>query len=274
MTALPTPSIIYLQMANIETNDRYRGTIASFDDVVTDAARVSLAAAGRHVENPKAWWATVLFTRLCTTSVSLLSLAPTSRFAGKLIEHYDCSAAAALARSVVECYFVFFYLCIDEIEDEEWRTRLNVLYLHDCISRIKMFRDLDPEDDQIPGFEAQAAELRQRLLKLGYFAALREKQRNRFLRGESAMLLSQDDILKKLGVDVAGFRAMYRFLSSHVHSFPLAFSRMGEREQGRGVESELEKGYIANALEFAEDFLRMALSDMLKLFPDIPPRAE
>lgn len=65
-----------------------------------------------------------------------------------------------------------------------------------------------------------------------------EKQRNRFLKGGSAVFLSQDQILERLGVEVGYFRGLYRFFSSHVHSFPLAFYRMSERDQGRGVKSE------------------------------------
>jgi hypothetical protein len=246
--------------------------MASFDEAVSEAIRVSRAAASRRAE-PKPWWATVLFTRLCTTSVSLLSLAPKSRYAARTLEHYDCSAAASLARSVVECFFVFFYLCVEEVTEDEWRSRLTLLYLHDCVSRIKMFRDFDPNDHQLPSFEAQAEELRDRLRKLQYFLALPEKQRNRFLKGDVALFLSQDEILARIGVEVKPFRAMYRFLSSHVHSHPLAFSRMGDGDRGRGVESDVEKGYIATALEFAEDPLKRATAAMLRLFPDIPPKA-
>lgn len=75
-------------------------------------------------------------------------------------------------------------------------------------------------------------------------------------------------------MEVGYFRGLYRFFSSHVHSFPLAFYRMSERDQGRGVKSEWEARYIANGLEFAEDSLRRATHDMLKLFPDIPPAKE
>jgi hypothetical protein len=48
---------------------------------------------------------------------------------------------------------------------------------------------------------------------------------------------------------------------------------MGERDQGRGVESDWEKRYIGEALEFAESPLRRSTHDMLKLFPDIPAKA-
>lgn len=174
-----------------DTDTRYRKLLASFDDAVVDAARVSQAVAGRNVV-AKAWWASVLFTRICTTSMSLLSLAPRSRFAGNLIEHYDFGAVASLARNIAECYFVFFYLCVDEVSDDEWHSRLNLLHLHDCVSRLRMFQDFDPSNPELPGFQEQADELRARLKERSYFMTFPEKQRNRFLKGGSAVFLSQD----------------------------------------------------------------------------------
>jgi len=260
-------------MTEPDTDSRYQEALAVFDDAVLDGSRVSRAAADRQV-NARRWFASVLFTRICTTGMSLLCLVPRSRFAGKSIEHYDFGAVASLARNIAECYFVFFYLCVDEFSDDEWYSRLNILHLHDCVSRLKMFRDFDPSNPRLPSFEQQAEELRERLKQLPYFMALPEKQRKRFLKGDSALLLNQDQLLERLGVAVGPFRGMYRFISSHVHSFPLAFYLMGERDQGRGVESDWVKQSIADALEFAESPLRRSTYDMLKLFPDIPAKAD
>lgn len=246
--------------------------LESLDRAVSSAVRVSRAAAGRHVDDPRQWWASVLFARLCTSAVSLLCLTPESRFCGTRISHYDSSATATLARNIVECYVMFFYLCIDDVGEEEWRARLNVMYLYDCVSRLTMFRDFNPEDPQLADFEVQAQELRARLMGIPYFAALPDKRRKVLLRGETAMVVSRNDVLARLDIDLRPFRALYRFLSSHVHSSPLAFSRMGYSNRGRGVESEVEKSYIAIALEVAEDSLGRATADILNLFPDIPSR--
>ena len=145
-------------MAEPDTDTRYQQVLALFDDAVVDASRVSRAAADRQVD-ARPWWASVLFTRICTASMSLLCLVPRSRFAGKSIEHYDFGAVASLARNIAECYFVFFYLCIDDVSNDEWHSRLNILHLHDCVSRLKMFRDFDPSNPQLPSFQEQAGEL-------------------------------------------------------------------------------------------------------------------
>jgi Family of unknown function (DUF5677) len=257
-------------MDNID--EWYQKATKDFDDSIQNATRISIAASGRQVPEP-AWWASVLYTRLCTTSVSLLTLVPRSRFAGKLLEHYDFSSVASITRNLCECYFVFFYLSVDATQGDEWLTRLNVLQLHDCVTRRTMFADFDPADPQLPGFDAQAEELRGRINGRAFFRALPEKQRLHILKAKNALFLSQDELLRRMGEDIARFRAMYRFLSCHVHTLPVAFYRMAEREQGRGVESEVEKGYIATALEVARCTLDRATKEMLAIFPDIPEKA-
>jgi hypothetical protein len=137
-----------------------------------------------------------------------------------------------------------------------------------------MFRDFHPDSPELAGFEEQANELRQRLQKNSFFMTLSSKQQKHFLKGDAALLLSQDKLLERLEVEIGHFRGLYRFFSSHVHTFPLAFYRMAERNQGRGVESDWEKEYITSALEFAECPVRRSSYDMLKLFPDIPAEAD
>jgi hypothetical protein len=253
-----------------KTDDWYQKSIQDLDLAVREASYVSRAAAARTVPDP-AWWACVLYTRLCVTGVSLISLAPGSRFAGNFIDHYDFSAVASITRNLWECYFVFFYLGIDATEGDEWLTRLNVLQLHDCLSRWKMFHELDAEDPQLPDFLAQADELRGRIASRAYFATFSERRQKHILRGEHALLFSQDELLRRMNEDVAGFRGMYHFLSFHVHSLPVSFYRMAEREQGRGTESDWEKGNIAMALEFAAGAFRRATGEMRGLFPDVAP---
>src|SRR2546425_12684003 len=54
------------------------------------------------------------------------------------------------------------------------------------------------------------------------------------------------------------------------NSLPVAFYRMPDREQGRGVESDWEKRNIAMALEFAGRAIERATREMRALFPDVP----
>ena len=110
---------------------------------------------------------------------------------------------------------------------------------------LEMLSEFDTADQQLAGFLTQADELRARIASQAHFATFSERRRKHILKGETALLLSQDELLQRMGENVATFRGMYRFLSFHVHSLPVAFYRMADRNQGRGIESEWEKDNIA-----------------------------
>ena len=132
-----------------------------------------------------------------------------------------------------------------------------------------MFRDFDISNPDLPGFEMQAEELRTRLRANAFFMSLPEAKRKKLLNGEQACILTQDEILQRMGEFAQQTRGYYRFLSSHTHSFPLAFYRMAERNQGRGEESHTEKGYTASAIEFAAKVIQRSTTDMRTTFKDL-----
>jgi hypothetical protein len=129
-----------------------------------------------------------------------------------------------------------------------------------------MFRALDSSDAHLQAFEEQANELRAILQANPYFVSLSEPLRKSLLKGERPSILTQDEIYNRIGGLSANFRGLYRFYSSHAHSFPLAFYRTGERNRGRGEENEIEKGYIASALDFSAELLAKITSDFQTSF--------
>jgi hypothetical protein len=162
-----------------------------------------------------------------------------------------------------------YYLSIDPVSDEEWKARLGVVQVHDCMGRFRMFRDFDPNDPHLRGFQAQADELRTTLQANAFFMDLPDAQRKKLLNGEQACFLNQDQILQRMGEFEQQTRGYYRFLSSHTHSFPLAFYRMADDNRGRGEESDAEKGYMAGAVEFAAKVVGRATEDMRSAFRDV-----
>lgn len=255
-------------MNDEELDEEYRKSIASFDEAAIEAVRVSRAAMGRQAGS-RGFWASVLFTRLCNSTVSLLVMTPKSRLSeDRRIDHWDFSAIASLIRNLLECYLAFFYLVVDPKNDGEYRFRLCLMQLHDCTSRIRMFRDFDPNYHELPDFKAQTDELRQRLSGLDQFSALPAKRQKQLLDGKRFLHVSQDELITRMNEDVAEFRGNYRFLSAHVHSLPLSFYRMADQDRGRGLENSVEKSYIAAYITFAEKFIRRATAEMIVLFPN------
>jgi hypothetical protein len=86
----------------------YPNCLKNFDNFVSAATAVSQAAGGKFTKSPKAFWASVLFTRLCTTSLSLLMMLHNNRLIKSSIDHWDFSSIATISRVLIENYFTFF----------------------------------------------------------------------------------------------------------------------------------------------------------------------
>jgi hypothetical protein len=230
-----------------------------------DQALTVSHATGRIDGGERLYWASVLYLRLCTFSVSILSLSPGSN-ANPNGAHWDFASIATLARNLFECALTFRYLAVEKVDDDEWRARLNVMQLHDCMSRHRMFRDFDPGDAQLRGFLAQALDLKTRLATNPYFQSLPNKFRQKLLTGEHASILIQDEILQRMGAESSVWRGIYRFLSSQAHSFPLAYYRMAEHGRGHGFENYVDKGYMGGALDTCANILSTCTDAMRALF--------
>lgn len=248
-------------------DEYYRSTLDHFTDVLEQAIISSHAAAGLDA-GQRRFWGSVLFTRLCTTSISILWLCPRSKV-NLDGDHWDFGSIASLARNIFECALQFLYLAIEPVSDDEWFARLKVMQLHDCKERCRMFRAFDANDPQLAGFKEQADELKGLLQSNAYFSLLPEPLKKTLLRGERATIFTQDEILQRMGEFDPKTRGYYRFLSSHAHSFPLAYYRMAEHNRGRGEENDVEKGYIASTLEFCTDLIKVSTDALQKSFADI-----
>jgi hypothetical protein len=255
------------QKQGVDVDQYYATSLSEFTNALEQAIATSHQASG-HDAGPRRFWASVLFTRLCSIGVSILWLCPQSPVNLDGL-HWDFSSLASLVRNLFECALSFFYLGIELVGDEEWQVRLRVMQLHDCMGRLRMFRDFGSSDEQLSGFEAQADELRTHLSSNGYFMSLPDSLRRKLLRGEQASMLTQDEVLHRMGEFEQRTRGYYRFLSSHTHSFPLAFYRMTEHNRGRGEENEVDKGHMAAAIEFASGVLTRTTTDMQAAFKDV-----
>lgn len=249
------------------SDERYASGLTELTEAVERAIAISHQASGLDA-GPRRYWGSVLFTRLCTTSVSILWLCPGSKV-NLRGDHWDFGAVASLVRNLLECALYFWYLAIEPIGGEEWMARLKVMQLHDCKERQRLFRALDPADLQLQAFEEQANDLRAVLQQNPYFASLTETLKKRILKGTHSSILNQDEIYARANGFPANLRGLYRFFSSHAHSLPLAFYRTDEGNRGRGEENDIEKGYIAGALEFSAEVLTKSISDFQNSFADL-----
>ncbi len=257
-----------LDHANLgkEPSASYKERLDALDNIVRECMHVSHRYGGIPAPTSRHFYASVLFTSLITKGVSLVSLAPHSPWAAKQIEHWDYATAAGIARTMLEARLVYYYLCTDQCPDDEWQCRWNILNLHDCTARRRLFDALG-QSDQVAGFDQQADELRERLKANSFFNSLPGGQK-KILNGQTTYLMPLEDIAERAGLEKTTFRYLYILLSSHVHSLPMSFYRMGgdEPDRGRGLPSPVEENYTTLCLSLACTFLTKTRDEVHVLF--------
>jgi hypothetical protein len=98
-------------------------------------------------------------------------LAPYSTWSTKAIDLWDFASIGGLSRSVLELRLTFYYLCVEKCAEDEWRARRQLLDLHDCVSRLKLFEDMG-DAAEVASFSVVSETLRDRLRGNAFFKAL------------------------------------------------------------------------------------------------------
>ena len=181
-----------------EPSSNYQQRVDALVNVVHHCIAVSNACAGIPAPSSAHYWASVLFTSLCTRGYSLAVLVPNSPLAKKEIEHWDFTSAAGIVRSILEVRLAFFYLCVEPVASEEWNCRWNLFNLHDCTSRLHLFQDTPSGERDIEGFVKQADELRQRLKSNSFFLSLPPKRQKLLLRARHRITVSVEALLGRM----------------------------------------------------------------------------
>ncbi|WP_175772011.1 DUF5677 domain-containing protein [Paraburkholderia phenazinium] len=260
-----TPSAEAAEKPSANRSD-YVAALDKFDATICEAIAVSQAASGRFVE-PHKGYATKLFTRLCSHGIALVRAAPLTRWVRCDHEDWDFSCAAPHARAILEGYLLFSYIIETPTSTDEWSAKLNIMHLNDCMRRVKLFKNLEDEE-QVASLSVQADELRERLLHNKFFLTMPEPKRRRFLIGEYLMIDSRDERLGKLGIDPKTFNVLWDLLSQNTHVLPLSFYRIEPNGRGTGLENITDRSYLTRFLVISAEMIEEATNLMVGAFPD------
>lgn len=249
--------------------EHYWIVLPKYIAAVNHAIALSHKIAGYPADSSRKYWASVLFTRLCSAAISILHMCPGSP-ANTGGTHWDFSSLAPLVRSLVQNGLMLFYLGTEAVGEDESRARVLVMQLRDCKERLHLFQNFGARGEKTRGFEVAADHIRTELSSNSYFSRLPARLRKSLMKGDTASILTEDQILDRLGIlDLQG-RAFLWFISSHADVSPLAYYRTGDNNRGRGEENDADETYIATAVDLACDFVLRADTDMKALFREVP----
>lgn len=118
--------------------EHYWTVLPKYIAAVDHAVTLSHKTAGHPADFPRQYWASVLFTRLCSAATSVLHLCPGSP-ADSTGTFWDFSSLAPLVRSLVQTALMLFYLGTEVVQEDESRARELIMQLRDCAERLHLF---------------------------------------------------------------------------------------------------------------------------------------
>ncbi len=248
-----------------EADKIYVPALRKFTKIARRCFEASINA--RNVDaGPQRYWASVIFTRICSLSANLILLCPGSVLNPRGL-NWDFESIAALSRSVFEAILMLLYLGLEKLSADEWNLRINLVHLADCTERIRLFQSLG-SDNELARLVPTAYWLRSQLEANSIFQALPEKLRKELRTGEKATLFGKGEIIARAQEDPIGTLDFYRFISNYIHYFPMGFHRTA-MHQRIGTENDVDKGYAGLALDFASRWLEKAVSGFEAAFADL-----
>ena len=251
---------------SLDPDATYDAALAGFDAAVCEALAVGQGSADRLPQRHISWGSRI-FARLCGHATAMVRAAPRSRWVRSDSEDWHFSSVAPHARAILEGVPFFLYFVEQPSSDDEVSARVNMLHLNDCTRRINLFTQLGSER-QKQDFEIQQEQLRERLRRNTYFAAMPEKAQRECLKGEKPWLKTRSQLNEMAGIDEVSFETLWLLYSQHSHILPLSFHRFEQEGRGSGLQNETDQHYIQLALSSSSEYLGKATTVMTFHFPD------
>jgi len=233
--------------------------------VLREATLLSHAASGRETTEWRVECGSYAFAKLCAHSLSVITLSPKpgNPMSGRL---WDFSSICAITRAAVESYLALFYIAIDPISPEERSFREAVWTFQAEHKRLALLRLANSRSAQLPALQQQVVRLQKAVVDHPYYSRVDPSKQGRIRKGELPILATNSELAERAGVSLAYYRAVYRFLSSYVHTYPYCVSQLASFRAGDPEALRM----IAIVLRYCLAFSSLGVRDFLRLFADLP----
>lgn len=242
---------------------------AAFDEASDKASAVSNSIGWGHIVEPRFGWATWIFARMGLTALSTTILLQ-AYVDERIHTGFDHLSIVSQCRSIVEQQIFLAYLVEVGISKDEWNLRKWTLDIHDCVSRIRLFRSLGNQEEK-QAHEKELVFLRERLEASGLFQDLPREARSEILAGNRIYVRGSRTAAAAAGWMKDQWDGIYAYLSAPLHSAPLSFYRMQEHGVDNLSIAPYQLGVAGFSLNAASQAIRDATERMLVAFPEAAP---
>lgn len=254
-------------MLDIKTRHNYENTIDDFQHITDLAQKLSIENTGREADSWRAEYASYLFAKICRHAISLLKLQFTfSKGTTPDMAHiWDISSIAVLTRSIIDSYYVFYYLSIDECDKSESEFRRDLWKYHGACKRFNLLNGVKFGESKLEEFEKSIVTQKDKIMNSSFYQSISDTDLQRDIRkGKVAILLSNSELSKRAGINQDFYKAYFNYLSAHVHGFPYAFSQLKVFQANNSESLHL----VTIMIQVGIGYLCHAVRDFVKLFPD------
>jgi hypothetical protein len=245
-------------------DELYKDGLKKFTAIVKRLIESSIAASNVDAGQQR-YWASIILTRTCSLSISVLWVCPGSVLNPRSLT-WDFEGVAAQCRSIFEAVLMLFYF-LEQVSEDEWKLRIKLVHLADCTERIRLFHWMSRFDD-LAAFVPTAVSLRAQLEANPAFQSLPERVQRELRTGSKATLFGKGEIIKRANEDPEQALGFYRFISNYVHCLPLGFRRTAMHKR-IGTENDVDKGYMGMTLDFTAQWLEKAVERFETAFADL-----
>lgn len=235
--------------------------------VALSAAKLSVVTSGRPVSEWSHEYASYIFAKICAHALSSLSLAPTGLIPTRpgATEIWDLSSLCAIVRALVDAYYAMYYIAIDQVSSEERSFREALWMFQGEHKRLELLQLIKSNSPELLKLQAEVDRLRTVVIQHSFFAHLSQENQKKARKGDLPLHLSNSELSTRAGIQPNYYKAVYRFLSSYVHTYPFSVSQLAQLRAGNSESLRL----ISMTLQYCLTFLCVAVRDFRALCPDV-----
>lgn len=245
------------------TPEKYKGTLAEFDMLLSHAHALCNRLTDRAIEGLHLAYVDTIYTKLVCHGISLRRLSPTLDARVAPQELWDMPSACAVARSLIEAYDALAYIGAPDISVAERDFRILLWDAHDQARRLTMLEKIGSVDARSDEIREKAATLSEQIKSHECFANASKVLQARVARGEP-FHLTQKELNLAHGINHDFYVAATMFLSQYVHTYPFAIHQLMHAKAGEPGAIQLS----SMPLRYTMPFIVKAVDAMIALWPD------
>jgi len=246
----------------------YKQSLDDFIHITDVATNLSIRNTGVEVDSLKKVYGSWVFAKISAHAVSLLKIEkiPSDNNIYGIPNLVDLSSISSIARTIIDTFYIFFYLSIDNCYEFESKFRELLFEYHGEKQRLKMLINVNPQSTELKKLENEVEQLKNKIESCLYYRLLTNvKLKKNIRKGNMATLLNNTEITKRADIDPNYYKSQYNYFSTFIHSTGFSLSQLSQFKANDKESLNL----IKTILEVCTGYMCCAVYYFTKMVPEI-----